>query len=106
MKRAEPHTVGGPADHRVEPLAHLARGLVGKGDGEQLRRKRAAAADDIREPGRQHPGLAGAGAGQHQHRTVDRLDGTPLRIVETDEVGHPRGRWPGEDSRIGHASMI
>ena len=39
MKGAEPHAFGGAADHRFQPLAHLARRLVGEGDGEQFRGK-------------------------------------------------------------------
>ena len=33
----------------------------------------AAGQQDMGEPRGQHAGLAGAGAGQHQHRAVDRL---------------------------------
>ena len=40
MEGAEPDPLGGAADHRLEPLAHLARGLVGEGDGERSRRDR------------------------------------------------------------------
>ncbi len=85
MKGAEPHPFGGAADHRFEALAHLARCLVGKGDREQLGGKGAAGREDVGEPGGQHPGLAGAGAGQHQHRPFDRLDGAALSLVEIGE---------------------
>ena len=104
MERAEPYTLGGSADHRLEPLVHLARRLVGKGDGEKLGRKRAAGAEDVGEPGRQNAGLAGAGACEDQHRTLDRLDGAALRFVETVEIGDPWGRRPGEDGGIGHTA--
>ena len=102
VEGAEPHALGGAADHRLEPLAHLARRLVGEGDGEHLGRKGAAGREDVGEPGRQHPGLAGAGAGEHQHRPVDRLDGAALRLVEAGEVGDlggvtARARTAGSD---------
>ncbi len=41
------------------------------------------------EAGGQHPGLAGAGAGEHQQRPVDGLDGRALLGVQAGEVlGH------------------
>jgi hypothetical protein len=39
---------------------------------------------------REHPRLAGAGAGEHQHRTIQRLDREPLLRIEPGEVGRPR----------------
>jgi len=47
--------------------------------------------EDVGEPGGQHPGLAGAGAGEHQHRAVDRLDGAALRVIEPSEIRDVRG---------------
>ncbi len=102
MKGAEPHALGGAADHRFQPLAHLARRLVGEGDGEQFGRESAAGGDRKGEPGGQHAGLAGAGAGEHQHRPVDRLDGPALRVIEAAEVEY-LGVRASEDSRFGHA---
>jgi len=86
MKGAEPHSLGGVADHRFEPLAHLARRLVGKGDGEKFGRQRAPGSEGIGQPGSQNPGLAGTRAGKHQHRAVDRLDGATLRVVQAGEI--------------------
>ena len=39
------------------------------------------------EPRSQHPGLAGAGAGQHQNRPVDGFDGGTLAVVEYVQIG-------------------
>ena len=39
------------------------------------------------EARRQHARLAGAGAGQHQHRAVERLDRLPLLRVQPGEIG-------------------
>ncbi len=103
MKSAEPHALGGAADHGVEPLAHLARRLVGEGDREQFGRQGAAGGKDVGEPGRQHAGLAGPGAGEDQHRAVDRLDGPALRIIEPGQIRDVRGGRAGEHGGIGHA---
>ena len=106
VEGAEPHALGALADHRREALAHLARRLVGEGDRQHLARQGAARGEDMRQPRRQHPGLAGAGAGQHQHRPVDRGDGFGLRLVEGGEIGRSSGfrrRRSGViDSGIGH----
>ena len=106
MKGAEPYPVGGTADHRFEPFAHLARSLVGEGDGQQFGRKSAADGEDMGEPRRQHPGLAGARAGENQDRAVDRFHGAPLRLVERGEVGRFPGRRTGKDGGILHTGMI
>jgi hypothetical protein len=43
----------------------------------------------MREAGGQHPRLAGARAGQHQHRTIDGLDRNALLGIEAGKmVGH------------------
>ena len=55
------------ADEVADALLHLARGLVGEGDGEELARVGRAAGEHVRDAGGQHPRLAGPGAGQHQH---------------------------------------
>ena len=85
VKRAEPDAFGGAADHRFEPLAHLARRLVGKGDRQHFAGIGAAARQNMRETGRQDAGFPGAGAGQHQHGAVHRRDSPCLRLVERGE---------------------
>jgi hypothetical protein len=58
------------ADENADALLHLARRLVGEGDGEDLRRPGEAEIENVGDAGGQHPGLAGAGAGQHQDRAL------------------------------------
>ena len=58
----------------ADPLLHFARGLVGEGDAEDVA-GRDAALDQVRDAKGDDPGLAGAGAGQNQHRAVNGLDG-------------------------------
>ena len=106
MKGAEPEAVGGAPDHRLEALAHLARRLVGEGDRQQFGRKSAAGGEDMRQPRGQHPGLAGAGAGQHQDRAVDRLDRAQLRLVEAGEIGRGGDGRAAQSGAIGHPAII
>ena len=42
----------------------------------------------------QNAGFAGSGAGQHQHRPVQRLNGLPLFGIEAREIGRSRRRGP------------
>jgi len=80
------------AQLRVGARAHLAGGLVGEGHGEDAVRRHA---QHLIEPGDavgQDPGLAGAGAGQHQ--IVSRRRGHRLtlgRVEIVEQVGdiHP-----------------
>jgi hypothetical protein len=72
--------------HQADALLHLARRLVGEGDGEDFRGPRPPGGEDVGNAGGQHPRLAGAGTGQHQHRAVERLDRLPLLGIEIGEV--------------------
>ena len=96
MEGAEPrHAFDRLAEHLAEPQLHLARGLVGEGHRQDLVRARAALAQDVGDAGGQHARLAGAGAGQHQHRAVQRLHRLALLGIEPVEILRglpPRGR--------------
>ncbi len=88
VEGAEPgHALDRRADDPPDPLAHLARRLVGEGDGEDLGRPGAAGGDEVREPRRQRRRLAGPGAGEHQHRPLGRQHRLALRRVEAGEIG-------------------
>ena len=98
VKGPEPrHALDHLADHPADPLLHLARRLVGEGDGEDLGRSRAPEAEDVGDAGGQHPCLAGPGAGEHQQRAVKRLDRKPLLGIEPGKIrrcgagARPRG---------------
>ena len=104
-------------DHAANQLAdadlHLARGLVGEGDGENLPRPRPAQAQNMGNARRQHPGLAGAGAGEHEQRAIERLDRLALLGIERVEIARraqPHGAlrrrqlcilWSGERWGLG-----
>src|SRR5262249_19844047 len=84
------------ADDLPDAVFHLARRLVGEGDGENFTRPGAAGCQDMADPYGQHAGLAGSGAGEHQDRAVERLDRKPLLRIEPGEI---RGRRTGKRAR-------
>ena len=73
---------------------HLARRLVGEGDREDFARPGAPGGENVGDAHGEHAGLAGAGAGQHQHRAVERLDGKPLLRVQAGEIGRRAAAGP------------
>ena len=88
MEGAEPrHALDHLADDLADAVLHLARRLVGEGDGEDLAGPGAAEAEDVGDAHGEHAGLAGAGAGQHQHRAVERLHRLALLRIEPGEIG-------------------
>ncbi len=91
VEGAEPgHALHRLADEMGDPLLHLARRLVGEGDGEDLGGEGAALVEDVGDAGGQHPRLAGAGAGQHEDRAVQRLDRRALLGIEARKVAGRR----------------
>ena len=91
VERAEPrHALDHVADDLADAMLHLARRLVGEGHGENFARAGAAEAENMGDAHGEHAGLAGAGAGQHQHRAVERLDREPLLRIEPGEIRRAR----------------
>ena len=87
VEGAEPgHALDRGADQLADALLHLARGLVGEGDRENFGGRARPGVEDVGDAGGQHARLAGAGAGQHQHRAFDRLDRLALLGVEAGEI--------------------
>ena len=99
VEGAEPrHALDHAADQLADAEFHLARGLVGEGDGENFSRPRPAQAQNMGNARRQHPCLAGAGAGQHQQRAIERLDRLALLRIERVEIARrakPHGALRG-----------
>jgi hypothetical protein len=81
VERTDPHPLRHRATQRHQALAHLARRLVGEGDRQDLPR-RDPAVEEPRDPVHQHPGLARAGARQHQQRSVAMFHRRPLLAIE------------------------
>jgi hypothetical protein len=86
-------------------------------------RPRPALAQDVGDPRGQHARLAGAGAGEHQNRAVQRLDRIALFGIEPAEIlragcgprtrGDAASRWlvlgdaaMGQFARLGHARIV
>ena len=76
-----------PPEMRGDAVLHFARGLVGEGDGEDLARPGLAGGDEMGEPRGQRGGLAGAGAGEHQHRAFGRKHRLALGRIEALQIG-------------------
>src|SRR5215213_7103061 len=91
VEGAEPlHSLGHGTDHGSDALAHLPRRLVGEGHGEDLGRVGIASGDQVRDPGGEHAGLAGAGARQYENRALGGLDSSTLLRVQAIQIGRLR----------------
>jgi hypothetical protein len=85
VEGADPQAAGRHAEQRFGAATHLGGGLVGERHGEQRMGRDAL---DLQQPGDamdQHPGLAAAGAGQHQQRPGRSADRLALGLVEVVE---------------------
>ena len=87
VEGAEPEAGGGAAQQSLHAADHLARRLVGEGDREHLPRPGAPGGENMGEARGEHAGLAGAGAGQHQQRAVERFGRLPLLRIQAVEIG-------------------
>ncbi len=85
VERGHPHQPGPPADQLGHPLLHLAGGLVGERDRDDLGRVNLAGGQQVSDPVGQHPGLAGAGAGHDQQGRPSVDNRVALRAVEALE---------------------
>ena len=92
VERAEPEAGGGAPDQRLHPADHLARRLVGEGDRQHRARPGAPGREKMAEPRGEDAGLAGAGAGQHEQRPVERLHGPSLLRIQAGEIGRRGSR--------------
>jgi hypothetical protein len=91
------------ADQHADALSHLPSRLVGEGHRQNLVGRSPAGGEDMRDAGGEHPRLARAGAGQHQDRSIKRLDGRSLLGVETLQIGSGpcRGHRTGSNAAGG-----
>jgi hypothetical protein len=72
------------------PTISSTRRFVREGNGEDFARPGAADGQNVGDAHGEHAGLAGSGAGEHQHRTVQRLDREPLFRIKPGEIGRRR----------------
>ena len=96
VEGAEPEPGGGPSDQSLHAADHFARRLVGEGDREHLPWPGAAGGENVGKARGEHAGLAGAGAREHEQRTVERFRRQTLLRIQAVEIGR-RGhrRRPG-----------
>ena len=112
VERAEPgHALGHIPDQPGDALLHLARRLVGEGDGEDLRGVGLARGDQMGNAGREHAGLASAGTGQYQDRPFGGFHRLALFGVEAVEIGrglrHEAGtRTRRQSARLGPVGQV
>ncbi len=96
VERAEPgHGLDRPADEGGDAVLHLARGLVGEGDGEDLMALRTPCRQDVGDAGGEHARLAGAGPRQNQDRAVERHRRLALLLVEPVQIERSGGHGAG-----------
>ena len=81
VEGGHPHASRARAHELRQTLAHLGGRLVGEGDGEDLPRSRQVLLQDVGDAVREHARLAGAGAGQHQKRSLGGNDRLSLGAV-------------------------
>src|SRR4051794_5574794 len=79
MERRRRHTA---MPESGQPSSHLACSLVGERDDENVARPDDARRERIRDPARDHPGLATARAGQDAERPAGRDDCLALSRIE------------------------
>ena len=70
-----------PLQFRAHALLHFGGGVVGVGERKNFVRAGVALANQVGDALREDGSLAGAGAGNHQHRSMNVLDGLPLAFV-------------------------
>ena len=99
VEGAHVHAARHPANQLDNALAHLVGRLVGEGHGQNVPGSDAGC-DEIGHAAGDDTRLAGPGAGEHQQRTVDVVDGGTLLVVQTTEV---RGRQTGGLRGVGCA---
>ena len=66
VERADPHPSDGAFEDRLDAPPHLARRLVGEGDGEDPGGACLPGRDEPRDAVGEHPGLPAPRAGEHQ----------------------------------------
>jgi hypothetical protein len=82
------------AQHPLEPLLHLRRGLVRKGDREDAAGVDAALANEVRDPARDHAGLAAPCAREDQKRPIAVQHRLALGGIQLLKIVHGISKLP------------
>ena len=80
-------------EQRADALFHLARGLVGKGHGDDMAGLDAAVLYQVGNLAGDHAGLAGACAGEHQKWAADIVHGFLLPGVQSGHGVNRQAEW-------------
>ncbi len=83
MERGDPHLLRHRADESGHSFLHLARRLVGEGDGKDLEGRDSEIANEMCDAMGKDPGLARTGAGDDEQRALGVGDGLVLNGIET-----------------------
>ena len=112
VERRHPHTLRHRPNEGADAVAHLAGGLVGEGDGQDLERRQAVMVDQVGDAMGEHAGLARPRPGHHQKRSAgmgDRLVLGRVQVLQNRRLRHrgspycrrptpleclPRQDWP------------
>ncbi len=87
VEREDPDGARDAAQHVLEPLAHLARGLVRERDREDLLRLDPVRVDQVRDAVGEDARLARARSRDHEQRPLRGEDGLALGRVQVGEIG-------------------
>ena len=97
----DPHLLGGRPDQFGHPRAHLARRLVGEGDGENAPGRRVAGGEEVGDAPGEHACLARAGPGNDQERAAAVLHRGALGQGEVvDQRSGPAGEGAGRGGTV------
>ena len=88
VEGADPEAGRIAAEHAPDARLHFPGGLVGEGHREDALDRHPMLLDEVDDARREHPGLARAGAGEHEHGAVDVLHGLTLCGVQPFEPLH------------------
>src|SRR5262249_45139113 len=105
VERADPHRGRALAEQLDQALLHLARGLVGERDREDLPRRHAAL-DEVRDAMHEHARLAGARAGEPEQRSLAVGDRLLLLVVERAAHFDASSTAPENATRLAGASLL
>src|SRR5258708_3343988 len=123
MKRAEPrHSLDDLSYHGADAGLHLARRLVGEGHRKNVAGPGTSGGEDVRYARGENARFPGSGAGENEHRSIERLHRKALFRIEGIEIrgvcccarsrGNPTGFWHGcqrvawDIAGIGHSRSV
>src|SRR5262245_2767653 len=89
MERRDPHAAAINAKQRFDARAHLLRGLVGEGDGQQAIWLAERFADQVSDAMSDHAGLAGSSTGKNQQRPFTMKNGFLLFRIQSGKKIQP-----------------